>query len=267
MSVEVRNLSFSYDNRKVLDDISFKAHSSEVLSILGPNAVGKSTLFRCILGLLPSYSGTVLIDGEDASGLSVRELASRVAYIPQRSDPIFNFSVHEIVLMGTTNEVKLFSSPDKKARNKAEQALEKLGIAKLSKRCFHHTSGGERQLVLIARALVQDAHVLLLDEPTANLDLGNQMLVLEQIKSLAKEGYTIIQTTHDPEHSFMFSDRILTMKDGGVLSCGTPAEILNKETINLLYGVDMEVSSLFGDKARFCTPSSIISERDRQSAR
>lgn len=263
MSVEVRELSFSYDDRKVLNNVSFTAHSGELLSILGPNGVGKSTLFRCILGALPDYVGSILINGYDASTLSVRELAKHIAYIPQRSDPVFNFSVHEIVLMGITNELKLFSTPGKKAQDKANGALKKLGILELSKRCFHHTSGGERQLVLIARALVQDAYVLLLDEPTANLDRGNQILVLEHIKALAREGYTVIQTTHDPEHSFMFSDRILTMKNGTVLSAGPPADILNKETINSLYGVDMEVSSLFNDKARFCVPSSVIYDKGR----
>jgi iron complex transport system ATP-binding protein len=115
---------------------------------------------------------------------------------------------------------------------------------------------------MIARALVQDTPILLLDEPTANLDRGNQILVLEQIKVLAKEGYTVLQTTHDPEQSYMFSDKILTMKDGTVLSCGPPAEILNKETMKSLYGVDMEVSSLFDDRARFCVPVSVISDEN-----
>ena len=262
MSLEVRELSFAYDERTVLNNMSFTAHSGEVLSILGPNGVGKSTLFKCILGLLPDYTGSVDVNGLNASDLNVRELAKQIAYVPQRSDPVFNFSVNEIVLMGTTNEVKLFSSPGKSAQAKVDKALDRLGILELSKRCFHHTSGGERQLVLIARALVQDASVLLLDEPTANLDRGNQILVLEQIKVLAEEGYTVIQTTHDPEHSYMFSDKILTMKDGTVLSYGSPAEILNKETMKSLYEVDMEVSSLFDDKARFCVPVSVISDEN-----
>lgn len=262
MSLEVRELSFAYDERTVLNNMSFTAHSGELLSILGPNGVGKSTLFKCILGLLPNYTGNVAVNGLDASGLSVHELAKQIAYVPQRSDPVFNFSVHEIVLMGTTNEVKLFSSPGKSAQVKVDKALERLGISELSNRCFHHTSGGERQLVLIARALVQDAQILLLDEPTANLDRGNQILVLEQIKVLAKEGYTVIQTTHDPEHSYMFSDKILTMKDGAVLSYGHPTEILNRETMKLLYEVNMEVSSLFNDKARFCVPVSVISDEN-----
>jgi len=262
LSLEVKNLSFAYDKRTVLNNMSFTARAGEVLSILGPNGVGKSTLFKCILGLLPDYTGNIDINGLDASGLKVSELAKQIAYVPQRSEPVFNFSVHEIVLMGTTNKLKLFSSPGKSARAKAEQALEKLGISELSNRCFHHTSGGERQLVMIARALVQDTPILLLDEPTANLDRGNQILVLEQIKVLAKEGYTVLQTTHDPEQSYMFSDKILTMKDGTVLSCGSPAEILNKETMKSLYGVDMEVSSLFDDRARFCVPVSVISDEN-----
>lgn len=262
MSLEVQKLSFAYDKRPVLKDVSFTAHKREVLSILGPNGVGKSTLFKCILGLLPDYAGNVTVNGFDASGLSVRELAGQIAYVPQRSEPVFNFSVREIVLMGTTNELKLFSSPGKAAQAKVDQALERLGIAELSERCFHHTSGGERHLVMIARALVQDASVLLLDEPTANLDRRNQILVLEQIKSLAREGYTVVQTTHDPEHSYMFSDKILTMKDGTVLSYGSPKEILNKKTMKSLYEVDMEVSSLFDDRARFCVPVSVISGED-----
>ncbi len=262
MSLEVKKLSFAYDERRVLKNMSFTAHSGEVLSILGPNGVGKSTLFKCILGFLPNYSGNIQISGLDASRLSVSELAKQIAYVPQRSEPIFNFSVQEIVLMGTTNELKLFSSPGKSAQAKVEKTLDRLGIPELAHRCFHHTSGGERQLVLIARALVQDTPILLLDEPTANLDRGNQILVLEQIKSLAQEGYTIIQTTHDPEHSYMFSDKILTMKDGAVLSYGPPQEILNKKTMKSLYQVDMEVASLFDDRARFCVPEFLISDEN-----
>ncbi len=260
MSLEVKDLSFAYDERMVLNKINLTAHSGEVLSILGPNGVGKSTLFRCILGLLHDYTGSVIINGVDATEFNARELAKQIAFVPQRSEPVYNYSVHEIVLMGTTNSLRLFDSPGKDANTKVDKALERLGISDLSNRCFHHTSGGERQLVMIARALVQDAPILLLDEPTANLDRGNQIMVLEQIQPLAKDGYTVIQTTHDPEHSYMFSDKILTIKDGEVLSCGLPQEILNTETMKDLYEVEMEISSLYNDKARFCVPKSVISK-------
>lgn len=257
MSIEVKNLNFSYGDRQVLHDISFSAHKGEFLSILGPNGVGKSTLFRCVLGLLSGYTGQVLVDGIDARTFSVREAAKHIAYIPQSSHPAFHYSVFDIVLMGRTSGLSPFCSPRKKDAEKCHWALEKIGISHLADRCFHRLSGGEQQLVLIARALVQDAPILMLDEPTANLDFGNQLLVLEQARSLAREGYTVIQTTHHPEQSYMFSDRILTIHKGRVLKEGTPAEVLTEDTIRTLYGVDVEVVSLYQDNARICVPKVI----------
>jgi len=201
MSVQVKNLSFSYGSHQVLHDISFDVNDGEFLSILGCNGVGKSTLFRCVLGLLNSYSGQVLIDGVDTRKLPPARMAKLAAYIPQICSPAFNFSVEDIVLMGTTAGLSAMRSPGKKEQERVDWALEKIGIEHLRKRCFHHISGGERQLAVIARALVQDAKLLMLDEPTASLDFGNQILVQEQARALADEGYTIIQTTHNPEQS------------------------------------------------------------------
>ena len=257
MSIEVKNLSFSYGDRPVLHNISFSAHSGEFLSILGPNGVGKSTLFRCVLGLLSGYTGQVLVDGVDARSFTIREAARHIAYIPQSSHPIFNYSVFDIVLMGRTSGLSTFRSPAKEDREICFWAMEKVGISHLAQRCFHRLSGGEQQLVLIARALVQKAPVLMLDEPTANLDFGNQLLVLEQARNLAREGYTVIQTTHHPEQSFMFSDRILTIQQGRVLKEGTPAEVLTQETMRALYGVDVDIVSLRNDKVRICIPNHI----------
>ena len=257
MSIEVKNLNFFYGNRQVLHDISFTANSGEFLSILGPNGVGKSTLFRCVLGLLSGYTGTVHIDGTDVRSFSVREMAKHIAYIPQSSHPIFNYSVSDIVLMGRTSGLSTFRSPKKKDVEICQWAMEKVGISHLALRCFHRLSGGEQQLVLIARALVQKAPVLMLDEPTANLDFGNQLRVLEQARSLAREGYTVIQTTHHPEQSYLFSDRILTIQNGRVLKEGTPEEVLTEETIRALYGVEVEVVSLYNDNARICIPAHI----------
>lgn len=254
MSIEVKNLSFSYGDRPVLHDISFTVESGEFLSILGPNGVGKSTLFRCVLGLLSGYTGQVLVDGIDSRSFSVREAARHVAYIPQSSHPIFNYSVFDIILMGRTSGLSTFRSPKKADTEICEWAMEKVGIARLRDRCFHRLSGGEQQLVLIARALVQKAPILMLDEPTANLDFGNQLLVLEQARNLAREGYTVIQTTHHPEQSYMFSDRILTIQKGRVLTQGRPEEVLTENTIHALYGVDVDVVSLYRDQARICIP-------------
>ena len=257
MSIEVQNLSFSYADRPVLHDISFSVGKGEFLSILGPNGVGKSTLFRCVLGLLSGYTGTVMVDGVDARSFSTREAAKHIAYIPQSSRSIFHYSVFDIVLMGRTSGLSAFRSPGRQDRELCRWAMEKVGITRLADRCFHRLSGGEQQLVLIARALVQKAPILMLDEPTANLDFGNQLLVLEQARSLAREGYTVIQTTHHPEQSYLFSDRILAIQNGRVLTVGTPAQVLTEDTIHALYGVDVEVVSLYRDKARICIPADL----------
>lgn len=257
MSIEVKELCFSYGEREVLHGVSFKAEQGEFLSILGPNGVGKSTLFRCVLGLLRDYTGSITVEGRDAKSLSIREAAKLVAYIPQSSHPAFNYSVRDIVLMGTTSGLGTFSTPKKEDVRRVEEALEKIGISHLAERCFHRISGGERQLALIARALVQRAPVLMLDEPTASLDFGNQLLVLTQARELAREGYTVIQTTHNPEQSYMFSDRILALRGGEVLTEGRPKDVLTSDMMRQLYGVEVEVSSLFDDRARVCTPASV----------
>ena len=256
-SIEVKNLNFSYGERQILFDVNFSVEKGEFLSILGPNGVGKSTLFRCVLGLLTDYTGQVLIDGRDARSFSVKEAAQHIAYIPQSSNPTFNYSVFDIVLMGRTSGLGAFQSPRQEDIDRCHWALHKIGISHLENRCFHRLSGGERQMVLIARALVQDAPVLMLDEPTANLDFGNQLKVLHQVKELAAEGYTVIQTTHHPEQSYMFSDRILALQNGRILTEGSPAEVLTAETVRLLYGVEVQVLSLYDDKARICIPEEI----------
>ena len=257
MSIEVKNLSFSYGHHQVLHDISFSVNNGELLSILGPNGVGKSTLFRCVLGLLDNYDGTVLIDGVSSAEMSIKERAKHIAYIPQSSAPAFNYSVFDIVLMGATGNVGQFSSPREADRQRACAALEKLGISHLMSKCFHRISGGERQLALIARALVQNARILMLDEPTASLDFGNQLLVLRQARALADEGYTVIQTTHNPEQSYMFSDRIICLKDGRMLLDGTPQQVLSSQTVKELYREEVDVLSLYDDKVRVCIPTSI----------
>ena len=257
MSIEVKDLSFSYGQRKVLHDISFRVGRGEFLSILGPNGVGKSTLFRCVLGLLSGYTGQVLVDGMDARRFSTREAAKHIAYIPQSSRSIFNYSVFDIVLMGRTSGLGTFRSPGKEDKAICFRAMEKVGITHLSDRCFHRLSGGEQQLALIARALAQEAPILMLDEPTANLDFGNQLRVLEQARSLAREGYTVIQTTHHPEQSYMFSDRILAIQNGRVLTEGRPKEVLTEDTLRTLYGVEATVVSLYEDRARVCVPAHI----------
>lgn len=258
MSIEVSNLSFSYGERPILNNISFRAENNQLLSILGPNGVGKSTLFRCILGLLKGYEGKILLNGKDIKKLGIGEMAKLIAYIPQSHYPSFNYSVFDMVIMGTTVQVSSVSSPGKKQIDLVERVLDKLGIYHLKDRGYIQISGGERQLVLMARALVQEAKILVLDEPTSNLDFGNQVKVLTQIRNLAKEGYTIIQSTHNPDQTFLFSDIILAMKDGKVLKYGKPYDIFSNDLIQSLYEVDVNIQSLYEDKVRVCIPSEAI---------
>jgi len=260
LSICVSDLSFSYGDARVLKDVNFSVGEGELMSVVGPNGVGKSTLFYCLLGIFDNYKGKISIKDIDIKNLGVQEMAKLIAYVPQSHFPSFNFSVFDMVLLGTSVQISSVSTPGKKQIQLAESAMDRLGISHLRERGYTKISGGERQLALIARALVQQTNVLILDEPTANLDFGNQIRVLEQIRSLTKEGYTIIQSTHNPEQAFMYSDRVLAMHRGRVLADGSPSEIVTEELVHKLYGVDVKIKSLYRDKVRVCVPENLIKE-------
>lgn len=261
MGIEVKNLSFSYRRGvPVLKDVSFSLESGKFVCLLGPNGVGKSTLFKCMLGLLRDYQGEIWIDGDNTKSLTQKQLARKVAYIPQSSAPVFNYSVADVVLMGTTALTSTFSSPGEKERGYVRQALETLHIRHLEERMFMNISGGERQLVLVARALAQQAGILFMDEPTANLDYGNQVRVLEQVRRLARQGYTVIQSTHNPEQAFLYADEVLAVKDGTIAAHGRPNEVMDAALIQSLYGIEVRVESLMDDRMRVCIPMASIAE-------
>ena len=241
MSIEIRNLSFAYSLREVLREVSLVAEQGQLLAVLGPNGVGKTTLFRCILGLQTHYTGTILIDGVDARTFSARELAHRVAYIPQTHGMAFGYSVQDMVLMGTTHSVSTMSIPKQKELDLANAALEKLGISSLTHANFAKLSGGEQQMVLIARALAQNTKILLMDEPTASLDYGNQSLVLRQVRALADNGYTILLSTHNPQHALWYADSVLALFNGTVAAFGPSCKVVNAALIRMLYGVDAKL--------------------------
>ena len=258
MTLGVENVSFSYKDRTVLDDISFTVHSGSMTAVLGPNGVGKSTLFKCILGLLTDYRGKVTISGTETKNLAAEKLAALAAYIPQSHDTAFNFSVFDMVLMGTTARLRGFRVPSDEQSEITCQALERLNISFLKDRDYRKISGGERQLVLIARALAQKADVLIMDEPTANLDYGNSLRVLEQMRSLADQGYTILFSTHSPDQVFLYADRVLALSNQKILADGTPKGTISAGLIKTLYGVDVVVESLYNDKIRCCIPQNGI---------
>lgn len=252
MSIVVEKLHFAYGQRPVLRDVSLAANGGEFVSVLGPNGAGKSTLFRCILGLLQPSSGSICIDGSSVSELSAAQLARKIAYIPQSHNPVFNFSVLDMVLMGATAQLGSFESPKQKHIRQAEDALERLGIFHLRDRGYGNISGGERQLALIARAIAQQAKILIMDEPSANLDFGNRLRVMQTVRELTRDGYTVIQSTHDPDQAYRYSDKILALHNGSILAWGTPADIITGPVISKLYGTEVEVCSMRKDAIRIC---------------
>ena len=256
MRIRTKELCFSYGTTQVLKNMDFRAHESSLVAVIGPNGAGKSTLFRCILGFLKGYSGTILIDNQDIKEMSRTEIARKIAYIPQTTVPVFNYDVIDIVLMGTTGSLKLLESPGKEQIEAAERALDELGIGYLRNRGFGRISGGERQLVLVARALVQNAKILIMDEPTANLDYGNQYRVMAKIKELAAGGYTIILSTHNPEHALLFADKSFVIQKGEFVAAGSSAEVLNEEMMRRLYGVDVRIltTEINEEEARVFVP-------------
>ena len=255
MSLEARHVRFSYvKDRPVLQDVSFRIEDGQMVCLLGANGIGKSTLFKTILRILPGYEGEILINEQSTSKLSIADMAKRIAYIPQSSPPTFNYSVFDMVLMGTTAGLSALSSPGKRQKELAEAAMDRLSIGHLKDRGFAEISGGERQLALIARALAQETSVLIMDEPTANLDYGNATRVLEQIRQLAGKGYTILQATHQPDQAFLFADEVISLKDGRITAQGPPKDTITSAFINDLYGVKVEVKSLYDDRIRVCVP-------------
>ena len=202
--LEAQGVGFHYHRgRIVLRDISFTLPAGRVMCLLGPNGTGKTTLLRCLLGLLRPDEGRFLWDGRDLSALTRRARARLMAYVPQSSALTFPYEVQEVVLMGRVAHLGLGNAPGREDRRKAALAMERLEIGHLRGHVFQHLSGGERQMVLMARALAQEARLLVLDEPTANLDFGNQVRALGTIRGLARQGYAVLMTSHSPDHAFL----------------------------------------------------------------
>lgn len=239
MSLKVFDLRFAYRRTPVLDGIDFFAKPGELLAILGANGAGKTTLFRCILGEQKRYTGRIELDGVDARKLSAREMAHRAAYIPQTHSMTFRYPVRDMVLMGTSHTLSPIASPGAREERLAIDAMERIGIAHLQDRSFDTLSGGEQQLTYIARALAQQARILLMDEPTASLDYGNQQRVLTAVKRLAHEGYTVLFSTHNPQHALWFADRVLAIKDGKAIGFGTPKDTLTAALFYDMYGTEV----------------------------
>lgn len=259
MIFEVKDLSFSYeysknsrdsrnkgDAKKVLKNISFELRDGDFACILGPNGTGKSTLFKCILNRLQKYDGDVIIDGTNVKNMNYRTLSKYMAYIPQTFDNVYDFTVSETVLFGTAGSMNAFEAPKKEQEEKCIEALRKVGMEEFYDRSMNKLSGGEKQMVYIARAVAQNAKMLIMDEPTSALDFGNQIKALECIQGLSKEGYIVLTSTHDPQQALQYSNKTLAIKSGQVLGFGNTRDIINEELLTELYNQDIRIFEVGG---------------------
>jgi iron complex transport system ATP-binding protein len=261
MRLEARNLDFGYRGRRVGSDVSLSLAAGEVLCLLGPNGSGKTTLFKTLLGLLPPQGGEVLIDGTDARQKQRDEVARLLSYVPQAHAAFFPFTVREVVLMGRTAHLGVFSSPSRRDREIAHAAIERMRLGHLADSIYTRISGGERQLALIARALAQDGRIIVMDEPTANLDFGNQVRVMEHIQAVARAGVGVLLSTHDPDQAFLCADRVAMLHEGKLARSGTPAAAITAESLHELYGVKVVVTRVpmeGGGERRVCIPSGAL---------
>ena len=239
MELQLRQLSFSYPGRPVFSGLSLTLRSGQVLCILGPNGAGKTTLLSCIMGLLHPAGGQVLLDGADAGSLTPRQLAQCVSFVPQLIVPTFDYEVLEYVVTGCAPRLGTFQRPSREHYEQGMAALEKMGIAHLAHACYTQISGGERQQVSIARALAQRSALILMDEPTAHLDYGNQMKVLRTVCALAGEGYAVALTTHNPDHALLLDDQVAVLDRSGRFTCGPCTQIMTEPFLQALYGLPL----------------------------
>lgn len=252
MIYEVSNLKFSYGKNRVLDGVDLSLDESELLCVLGRNGSGKSTLFSCLLGLLKPEEGSIKLCGKELKDMKEKEIAAYASFVPQNITSSFGFTVFEYVLTGFAASLGLFTHPSMENKNAVIDTLEMMGIAHLQDRIITELSGGERQQVAIARALVSNPKLILFDEPTAHLDYSNQIKVLRIIKDLSSKGYAIGITTHDPNHAILLGGRVALLDGDGHINAGSSEEMLTEEKLKALYGDDLKIRYIDEFKRNVC---------------
>lgn len=255
--ISAENASFKYSERQdyIFDNISIDIDKGDIFYLLGPNGTGKSTLLKCVAGLLKIQHGKILIQGDDIYSLDPLDIAKKLSYVPQSHSSSFPFLVRDIVVMGRSPHIGIFSSPAEKDTAVAEKAMDTVGVTHLSARPCTNISGGEWQLVLIARALAQEPEILLLDEPTSHLDLGNQIKILNVIHDLAGRGLTIIIATHFPDHALIKSNKVAVLKNKKLLGIGLAENVITEENMKKAYSVDVKILHVDqGINRKLCVP-------------
>ncbi len=257
--INVHDAAFDYGERNIFNGLNFEIEKGDILCLLGSNGCGKTTLLRCLRGFLKFKAGNCHLDGADIISLKTTALAQKIGFVFQEHTAPFPYSVIEVVKMGRAPHLGIFSSPSHHDLEIAEKALETVGISHLSDRKFTQISGGERQLAVIARTLAQGPDVILMDEPTSALDFKNQTLVLRMINKLAKQGITIILSTHFPNHALLYTCKVAMMNKGGFIAFGNADKVITEENLKNTYGIDVRIFSADNpagkEPVRFCIPA------------
>ncbi len=246
--ISLSNLTFSYDAdlQNAISDLSLEIPAGSIAAILGPNGAGKSTLLHIILGMLTPQGGQVLLEGKNLSTYSRREMSRLVGLVPQIEHIPFEFSVMEYILLGRAPYLGILQMPAEEDYQTVSEILRTLKLTHLAHRAVLDLSGGERQMVLMARALAQQPRILLLDEPTSHLDLSNKGHILRILRDLAEQGVTVIFTTHDPYTAVLSAQYLILMRDGNILDSGPIEQILKADKLTSTYGVPVRVVKVNG---------------------
>lgn len=244
--LNVHQLAFRYHKTPILQDISFAVSSGRLCALFGPNGSGKTTLFKCCLNFLRFHQGTVQINGQDVQQKGVEEMARLVAYVPQEHKAPFPYTVKEVVLMGRTPHMGGALGVKEKDKKIVADILQRLDILQLADRPYNELSGGQRQLVLLARALAQQTELIFLDEPAASLDFKNQLLIWQILRTLVRQGKTVFVCTHDPNHVLWFCDQVIVLNQGRIIADGQPHDSLNDDILRELYGPVCRIMNVNG---------------------
>jgi iron complex transport system ATP-binding protein len=257
MKLEVKDMSCGWETgRPVQRFVNFAVTSGEICCVLGPNGCGKSTVFKTVLGLIPRQAGSVFFDGENTARWAPKKLATVMAYVSQGHTPPFPYKVRDVVLLGRTNKMGL-AQPSASDWQIVDNALNDMGIYDLRDQPYTDVSGGELQLVMIARALAQQPQLLVLDEPTAALDYGNVVRVIAKVRELAEKGYGVIMTTHSPDHAFMCNSNVVLLQRGAAMQFGRAVDIITERNMLDAYGVGVKIVEFItreGEIMRMCAP-------------
>lgn len=252
MILEIKNAVLGYHGKAVLQNVNFTIETGRTICVIGKNGAGKTTLFKSILGILPLLRGEILLDGRSIERWRQRDYARVIAYVPQARTLPFPFTAFDVVLFGRTAHLSRFASPGKRDRRIADECMEKLQISHLRNRVFTQLSGGEQQMVIVARALTQQPLFLVMDEPASNLDFGNQIRIITQVNRLKDDSLGILMATHSPDHAFMCNAGVMVVHSGKIWKSGGCNRIITEDVLKEIYGVDVCICSMKGIKT--CMP-------------